>query len=801
MATLIESLTGISIRSPFFSGNHTLEFFPAHNNPLKVNRTALLFGSNGSGKSTIAQGFREYVDQSTPRSVEISPMCGNAHWVLTPGSRTEKIFVFDETYVERSVKIQSSGLDAIVLFGEQVQLEQQIQTITHEIEQKTILMHQQEEDNKKYTDPNDVNSPQYWVLSITKTLQAPDGWAETAGIKIKRNRTSSRVNELEVDRLGALRPAKTEAETEAEFVQTFSVFSSIGTASQPISTQIRQITFSGDIEVNATSLLATPLQRPVLTQRESDLLDMFGMKAISDARGFLINPAYTTCPVCLQPISDEYRADTIQRIECILNREVEEFRQQLKALFMNEIPLSSYQVYSILDTTIYGQVIEKIQVLNSAISAHNAAIQAKIDDPFSALVYDNTIGLVNAYQALNSVLIQLEESRVSYNSVIASRRTTEATLLRLNNELAHYEIQDAYTSLCNQRIAQATASEAYNNLVEEIQALEIQRQQLDSQRKNFQIAADKINQSLEYIFYARGRLELELGADQLYHLKSHGQPVKPEQISCGERNALALCYYFTEIARDTDARNLYASEALLVIDDPVSSFDLENRVGILSFLRFKLSQVLSSCATTKVLIMTHDISVLLDLDKALEEVSKKCNAQGVNAEYLLFHLKDKQLVAFTNRRPPKYNEYTALLQQVYSYAQNPEPDQELVIGNMMRRVLEAFSTFSYKKGISDVSLDTNILALLPNDNSRMYFQNSMYRLVLNSESHFEEAVRGAPEASFFSHLSTTEKQRTAKDILCFIYKINELHILSHLPNAKPDLELWWTNIDSSIGST
>ena len=64
----------------------------------------------------------------------------------------------------------------------------------------------------------------------------------------------------------------------------------------------------------------------------------------------------------------------------------------------------------------------------------------------------------------------------------------------------------------------------------------------------------------------------------------------------------------------------------------------------------------------------------------------------------------------------------------------------------------------------------------------------MYRLVLNGESHFKEAVQGAPEMSFWVHLSTAEKQRTAKDILCFIYKLNELHILMHLPDAKPDLD-------------
>ena len=794
VATMIESLTGISVRSPFFSGNPTFEFFPVQNKPTKKNRTALLYGPNGSGKSTIAQGFREYIDSTLPRTVEIFPMCGNTQWVLTPGARPEKVFVFDEKYVERSVKIQASGLDAIVLFGEQVQLEQQIQALTQSIDQQMALMRQQEEDNKKYTDVSDVNSPLYWISAITKTLQASGGWAETAGIKIKHNRTSARVNEAEIDRLGALRPTKPQEEIQAEYDQTFSVFSSIGSASQPISIQIRPIIFDTNIEVNATALLATSVQRPVLSQRESDLLDLFGMKIIGDAKGFLVDPAHTTCPVCLQPISSEYRDEIIQRIERILNKDVEDFRRNLGALFLNEISISSYQIYSILDAKIYEQVIKQIQILNAAISEHNNVIQAKIDDPFGVMTYDNTIGISSAYQAVNAVLAQLEGLRVSYNGVIASRKKTEKVLLQLNDNLAHYAIQDAYMSLCKQRDAQKSAIETLNAMVRQIDSLKGQRQQFDAQRKNFQIAADKINQSLEYIFYAKGRLELELGTDQLYHLKSYGQPVQPEKISCGERNALALCYFFTEIAKDSDARNLYNSESLLVIDDPVSSFDMENRVGILSFLRYKLNQVLSSCATTKVLIMTHDISVLFDLEKALEEISKNCTAKGVSGEFLLFHLKDKQLAKFEYHR---HNEYTALLQRVYAYAKNPVQDQDYVIGNVMRRVLEAFSSFSFKKGIEDVSLNDDILAILPDEHSRLYFQNSLYRLVLNSESHFKEAVQGAPETSFFSHLSTVEKQRTAKDILCFLYKLNELHTLAHLPDAKNDLDIWWSNISGT----
>lgn len=797
MATMIESLTGISVRSPFFSGNPTLDFFPVHAKPTKKNRAALLYGPNGSGKSTIAQGFREYIDPTLPRSVEIFPMCGNAQCVLTPGARPEKVFVFDEKYVDCSVKIQASGLDAIVLFGEQVQLEQQIQALTQSIDQQIILIRQQEEDNKKYSTASDTNSPLYWLAAITKILQARGGWAETAGIKIKHNRTSTRVNEAEIDRLGALQPTKKQEEIQAEYDQAYSVFSSIDTASQPISVQINPLAFDSKIEINATALLATSVQRPVLSQRESELLDLFGMRTISDAKGFLVNPSHTTCPVCLQPISREYRADIVQRIEHILNKDVEDFRHNLDALFLNEIPISSYQAYKILDTKVYEQVIKQIQILNAAIYEHNKVIQAKFDDPFGVMAYDNTIGILSAYRAVNTVLTQLEELRVSYNGVIASKKRTETALLRLNDNLAHYAIQDAYVSLCKQRDAQKSAVDTLNAMARQLDSLQVQRQQLDAQRKNFQIAADKINQSLEYIFYAKGRLELELGTDQLYHLKSYGQPVQPEKISCGERNALALCYFFTQIAKDTDARNLYNSESLLVIDDPVSSFDIENRVGILSFLRYKLNQILSSCATTKVLIMTHDISVLFDLEKALEEISKNCTAKGVSGEFLLFHLKDKQLAKFEYHR---HNEYTALLQRVYAYAKNPTQDQDYVIGNVMRRVLEAFSSFSFKKGIEDVSLNDDILAILPDEHSRLYFQNSLYRLILNGESHFKEAVQGSPETSFFSHLSSTEKQRTAKDILCFLYKLNELHILAHLPDAKNDLDAWWNNISSSSGT-
>lgn len=136
MATAIESMTGISICSDYFSNMSTLEIFPRHPKPPKSNRVALLYGKNGSGKSTIAQGFREYRDFTNPRTVVLNLLNGAVSIKISPPGKPEKFYVFDENYISSRVKVRDSGLDAIVLFGEQVSFEKQIAEIEKKLSDK-----------------------------------------------------------------------------------------------------------------------------------------------------------------------------------------------------------------------------------------------------------------------------------------------------------------------------------------------------------------------------------------------------------------------------------------------------------------------------------------------------------------------------------------------------------------------------------------------------------------------------------------------------------------------------------------
>lgn len=79
----------------------------------------------------------------------------------------------------------------------------------------------------------------------------------------------------------------------------------------------------------------------------------------------------------------------------------------------------------------------------------------------------------------------------------------------------------------------------------------------------------------------------------------------------------------------------------------------------------------------------------------------------------------------------------------------------------------------------------------------MFNSHWMYRLVLHGGSHREEQIKAMKDYDFFGLISETEKQRTAKEVLCFIYLLNERHVMEHLQDkrdVKTNLDTWCNEI-------
>lgn len=83
-------------------------------------------------------------------------------------------------------------------------------------------------------------------------------------------------------------------------------------------------------------------------------------------------------------------------------------------------------------------------------------------------------------------------------------------------------------------------------------------------------------------------------------------------MSLGERNIIALCYFFTQILSNQDVGRLYQDEELVVIDGPISSFDFENKIGISSLLKVQANRIVNGNIRSKILFLTHGLSVFSD---------------------------------------------------------------------------------------------------------------------------------------------------------------------------------------------
>ena len=440
--------------------------------------------------------------------------------------------------------------------------------------------------------------------------------------------------------------------------------------------------------------------------------------------------------------------------------------------------------------------------IDEAIKSNNNLLQQKIDNPYEPISTE-TVSIHFLLSQLTAALANLENTRIAYNKKAKSTDPFLKELTRINSEIAHYDIIDLARQYDKQCEESKTEKARYESLKADYLLKEKAVQALEAQRSSVTVAIDVMNNYMKYIFFEEDRLRIEYD-DGVYRLLSHGQKVKPREVSVGERNIIGLCYFFTSILKGKEEKDAYNDEYLIIVDDPISSYDMENRIGILSFLKYELSAFLEGNTETRVLVMTHDLMTFYDVHKILEEIIEKCKQQWNTGQikFNRFELRDEEIIHFQYK---SRHEYSELIQTIYRFGLGQAGDQTIVIGNIMRQVLEAFATFEFKKGIDKVSTDDDILSLLGCQEFKVYFKNLMYRLVLHGGSHKEEYVKSMNDLNFFTLISEKEKERTAKDILCFIYRLNKPHLLAHLKDVDPDAEsklnLWCQDIRKRSAAT
>lgn len=793
---MLENITKVEITGAIFDSLTIFDFFnPLEGNKEKIVKGTLLYGRNGTGKSTIAKGFRSLRDEDVA-TIDSIKIYDKDNQILTLSDEEKAhIFVFDEDYIDNNVRLKQEHLDTIVMLGEAADLTKKIdeallvcECAKKEYDQQRIVL-------EEYSNEKSVKAPGYYIERMIDVLRGDDNWAG-CDRKINGNRQNTTVREDTYKRFVDISPTKSRIDLVTEFMTKLEELEVAKSGASTIQRSVPKLSnvYQSYNDKEVLNLLATVIEKPQLNEREQKLLMLLEKgysEELSHRLEYFKSENIKECPYCFQSIDDAYKVSLVKSIEKVLSKIVEEHQQKLKTVILAPLDID-LSIYSKLEG--YYECIERIGKLNDVISDYNKNIQVKIDNPYNPIIIYN--GMIQELSSeLAKALSVLEENRINYNTTVKMTTPIVEELRRINGEMAHYDVIELAKRYETQLKEYESQREIYNHLKNNYMSKKKEVEDLEAQRSNVRIAIDKINACFKYIFFAEDRLKIEY-VDGVYKLLSYGKKVKPCDVSVGERNIIALSYFFTHILEGKEEKDAYKNTYLLVIDDPVSSYDLENRIGILSFLKYELGVFLEGNVNTKALVLTHDLKTFYDIHKVFEEIVDVCKKKGYSnaPKFHRFELRDKELKQFSYKNRQEYSELVGIL---YKYAKGQYNDYEFVIGNMMRQVLEAFSTFEYRKGIDEVSTDENILNLLLDTKYVSYYKNLMYRLVLHGGSHREEEVKTMGDFNFFSLITDAEKRRTAKDVLCFIYLLNKRHLLEHLKDIgdiETELDGWCQEI-------
>ena len=162
---MFDQIKKLTIKGGYFDVETTLDIFK-NDEPLSI-----VYGRNGSGKTTIARCVRQIAEseeEKEKRLVKIANGEETEYEVSTEDQIADEnkpqVFVFDEDFLRDKVRVEKDGLNEIVMLGEQVELDNQINQRNTELAEITTKWNELKEWRTKYDDVNNTASPLFLPL-------------------------------------------------------------------------------------------------------------------------------------------------------------------------------------------------------------------------------------------------------------------------------------------------------------------------------------------------------------------------------------------------------------------------------------------------------------------------------------------------------------------------------------------------------------------------------------------------------------------------------------------------------------
>lgn len=362
---------------------------------------------------------------------------------------------------------------------------------------------------------------------------------------------------------------------------------------------------------------------------------------------------------------------------------------------------------------------------------------------------------------LEGVLVSqrsLRESMSDYTANLDKEKAKARNLLRLNKVYEAESIHGFIARKCKiDKLSKEKNSlcekvnSARNIITNKVKEIE----DLQKSLRDEHLAAQLINDYLAFQEVNGLRLKVEDGQEgesgPRTTFKIYRGDVPAYNLSEGERSVIAFCYFLARLKSE-------ASQAIVVIDDPISSLDANHIYYVYSLIR---GVILKESLCSQLVVLTHNLDFLKYLKRlAISGTNRQ------NAWLLVENLGDNGNI----RTMPKHmrefiTEFNYLFERIYNCAIAELSDDDYAekvygFGNSARKFLELYLYFRFPEGEAKETLAKNRhMKELFGDEVASF----MIDRVLNEGSHLVGRLERAS-----SPVDQAEMKDVAKKILAVI---------------------------------
>lgn len=405
-----------------------------------------------------------------------------------------------------------------------------------------------------------------------------------------------------------------------------------------------------------------------------------------------------TCNFCGNPITE-------QRITKLNNHFSDEFKkfkaELIKAQdYCIKVPEITLLASELFFPELQGEYQAAIEPAENIISEINEltrqwqnSLDKKEEDPFNTELTIDPIpaSLVESY---NTIVEGIQSCVKKHND--KSSNFKAVTTQHKNKLELHYAAEEIIDFDYNGKVTQKdTAKSQAENVAAEIKKLNKEIDEVEQELSNETIAADKFNEELRK-FLGRTELSLKFDTDKKgYKISRHGSDSHAENLSEGEKTAIAFVYFATKLAENGND----IKTTIVVVDDPVSSFDSNHLFHSYSFLKKHCEQ------SMQLFVLTHNFQYFKLVRDWIMKKNKreKVKSKVYTIECSFDGIRKSKIVTAGETLIKYGSEYHYLFSKLHNFKEQESLnlDETYLCANLARKLLESFLSFKFPKKRGD----------------------------------------------------------------------------------------------------